>query len=83
MKNQKSPKMPDSRWVYFVFNWGSPVACFTNAALSLAYCRLVSKNWGNPLPEGALKIVRYRPSVGLYKMKTEDITDTILKYVKQ
>ena len=79
MTKQRSPKVLDSRWVYFVFNWGSPAAVFTNAALALAFCKLVSKNWGNPFPEGALSVIRYRPAVDMYKFKQEDVTEIILR----
>lgn len=83
MKKEKSPKMPDSHWVYFVFNWGSPVACFSNAVLSLAFCRLMVKKWGNPLPEGALSVVRFKPAIDMYKFKSEDITPIIVKQLNK
>lgn len=81
MKKVSSPRIPDSKWVCFVFNWGVPSAVFTNAALALAFCKVVSKNWGNPFPEGALVVKRYRPAVDMYKFKEEDITEIILKRV--
>lgn len=65
-----------------VFNWGSPIGCFTSASLALACCAVVSKNWGNPIPEGALMVKRYAPAVGLYKAREEALTDLILRQLK-
>lgn len=80
MNKQSFPRIPDSKWVYFVYNWGSPIGVFTNVILAAALFKKLREKWGNP-PEGALSVVRYRPAVDFYKFKQEDITESILKYV--
>lgn len=81
MKSNKSPRFPDSKWVYFVYNWGSPIGAFTNVTLAAALYKLYSKKWGNPLPEGALTVVRYAPASDFYQCRQEDITSSIQKIV--
>lgn len=81
MTKIKSRPVPASRWVYFVFNWGSPAGVFSAAYLALAFVRLVSRNWGEPLPEGVIQVVRYRPAVDISKFIEEDITETIIKHI--
>ncbi len=78
--SKQSIKVPDSKWVYFVNNWGSPIGVFTNVTLAAALFKLYREKWGN-LPEGALTVVRYRPAVDFYKHKEQDITSSILKMV--
>lgn len=80
MKKQNYPRIPDSKWVYFVYNWGSPIGVFSNVTLAAALYKHYHDKWGNP-PEGALTVVRYRPAVDFYKFKSEDITESILKFV--
>lgn len=80
MSKQFFPKMLDSKWIYFVYNWGSPIGVFTNVTLAAALFKHYLKQWGNP-PEGALTVVRYRPAVDFYKFKSEDITESIKKFV--
>ena len=82
MEKQKSARYPESKLVYMVFNWGSPLGCFTSASLALACCVVVSKNWGNPIPEGALTVMRFAPAVGLYKARQEDLTELIMRQMK-
>lgn len=82
MKNQKSPRFSGSKWVYMVFNWGSPIGCFTSAVSALACCVVVSKNWGNSIPEGALTVMRFAPAVGLYKARQEDMTDMMMRMLQ-
>lgn len=79
MKKQNFPKVPDSKWIYFVYNWGSPIGVFTNVALAAALYKYYLKKWGNP-PEGALTVVRYRPATDFYKFRSEDITESIVKF---
>lgn len=83
MEKKSSPRIPDSKWVYFVYNWGSPIGVFTNAIQAAALYKMYSDKWGNPLPEGALTVVRYRPAVDFYKFKSEDISESIKKVVSQ
>lgn len=80
MKKQTFPKIPDSKWVYFVYCWGSPIGVFSNLTLAIALFKHHFERMGNP-PEGALTVVRYRPAVDFYKFKFEDITQSIKKYV--
>ena len=81
MKQKRSPRIPDSKWVYFVYNWGSPIGVFTNVALAAALYKLYAKKWGNPLPEGALSVVRYAPASDFCQCRQEDITSSISKMV--
>lgn len=77
MKKSTYTRIPDSKWVYFVYNWGSPIGVFTNAIQAAALYMMYSDKWGNPLPEGALAVIRYR------KFRSEDITESIKKVVSQ
>lgn len=81
MKKQTFFRISDSKWIYFVYNWGSPVGVFTNVTLAAALYKFLSDKWGNPLPEGALTVVRYRPAIDFYKHQEQDITSSILKMV--
>lgn len=78
--SKQSIKVPDSKWVYFVNNWGSPIGVFTNVTLAAALFRLCREKWGNLL-EGALTVVRYRPAIDMYKYAEQDITFSVLKMV--
>lgn len=81
MKSNKFPRIPDNKWVYFVYNLGSPIGVFSNVKLAAALYKLYSKKWGNPLPEGALTVVRYAPASDFYKCRQQDITSLIQKIV--
>lgn len=84
--SKNSNGIPSERWIYFVFNWGSPVGCFTNvvnsaALYKLLYDRFSAAHPGEPLPEGAISVVRYVPAPDFYKARQQDITMSIYKMV--
>lgn len=39
-------------WLYFLFNWGSPVYVTEHLFGCVEYARRLSEKWGNPIPEG-------------------------------
>ena len=80
MECSKVPRK--AKWLYFVFNWNQPVACFSAAYMALAYCRIISKNWAKPFPNGSLRVVRFRPGGfpdTMDSIDREEITDVILR----
>lgn len=69
-------------WLYFVFNWGSPVYCSENLLACVEYSRRTASGWGNTIPEGALKCIGYRPGgePGL-DLDELDLTQVVLKCI--
>lgn len=47
-------------WLYFLFNWGSPVYVTDHLFGCVEYARRISEKWGN-LPEGAITCKGHRP----------------------
>lgn len=74
----------DSSWVYFVFNWGVPTFMSYNVMGAFEFARRMVSRWGNPLPEGAVKVARYRPSAEPGVTIDEiDLTRVFLKFVSK
>lgn len=69
-------------FVYFLFSWGSPVYVSDSLYGCVVYARLLSHKWGNPLPEGAITCVGYRPGgePGI-DFDSADFTELVLKSV--
>lgn len=69
-------------WLYFLFNWGSPVYVSDRLFGCVEYARRMSAQWGNPLPEGAISCVGYRPGgePGV-DFDSIDMTELVLKCI--
>lgn len=82
MTEQKNVKDHGTKWIYMVYNWDSPVGCFTSASTALACCVVVSKNWKESMPNVALRVVRYAPAPSLSTLREEDLTDLFMRQLK-
>lgn len=48
-------------WLYFVFNWNTPVYVSDTLFGCVEYARRMAASWQPPVPEGAIRCVGYRP----------------------
>lgn len=82
MEVQSSFRWSKRPFLYFLFNWGSPVYVTDHLVGCVEYARRMSVNWGNHIPEGAISCKGYRPGGELGKDFDEiDMTELVLKCV--
>lgn len=66
-------------FLYFLFHWGAPVYVSETVLGCIEYARAMTEKWGNPLPEGAITCLGYRPGGELGKDFDElDMTEVVL-----
>lgn len=85
MENKILPFVWSKRpFLYFLFNWGSPVYVTENLLGCVEYARRMTEKWGNPLPEGAVSCRGYRPGGEPGKDFDDiDVTEIVLKCIEK